>query len=39
MTGSADSEPTILIAGAGATGGAFGSYLVEAGRRVTFLLR
>ena len=39
MTDSADSEPTILIAGAGATGGAFGSYLVEAGRRVTFLLR
>src|SRR5699024_795953 len=39
MTGNADSEPTILIAGAGATGGAFGSYLVEAGRRVTFLLR
>ena len=39
MTASADSEPTILIAGAGATGGAFGSYLVEAGRRVTFLLR
>src|SRR5699024_12076565 len=39
MTGSADSEPTILIAGAGATGGAFGSYLVEAGRGVTFLLR
>src|SRR5699024_7134156 len=38
MTASADSEPTILIAGAGATGGAFGSYLVEAGRRVTFLL-
>ena len=39
MTDSADSEPTILIAGAGATGGAFGSFLVEAGRRVTFLLR
>src|SRR5699024_11956509 len=39
MTGSADSEPTILIAGAGATGGALGSYLVEAGRGVTFLLR
>ena len=39
MTDSADSGPTILIAGAGATGGAFGSYLVEAGRRVTFLLR
>lgn len=32
-------EPTILIAGAGATGGAFGSYLLEAGRDVTFLLR
>src|SRR5699024_4631091 len=39
MTASADSEPTILIAGAGATGGAFGFYLVEAGWRVTFLLR
>lgn len=31
--------PAILIAGAGATGGAFGSYLLEAGRDVTFLLR
>lgn len=31
--------PTILVAGAGATGGAFGSYLLEAGRDVTFLLR
>jgi 2-dehydropantoate 2-reductase len=31
--------PSILIAGAGATGGAFGSYLLEAGRDVTFLLR
>ncbi|UVI37515.1 ketopantoate reductase family protein [Brevibacterium spongiae] len=30
---------TILIAGAGATGGAFGTYLLEAGRDVTFLLR
>ena len=29
----------LVLAGAGATGGAFGSYLVEAGRRVTFLLR
>jgi 2-dehydropantoate 2-reductase len=33
------SGPAILIAGAGATGGAFGSYLFEAGRDVTFLLR
>ncbi|WP_166971168.1 ketopantoate reductase family protein [Brevibacterium atlanticum] len=31
--------PSILIAGAGATGGAFGTYLLEAGREVTFLLR
>ncbi|UZD63478.1 ketopantoate reductase family protein [Brevibacterium sp. JSBI002] len=30
---------SILIAGAGATGGAFGTYLQEAGRDVTFLLR
>ncbi len=30
---------TILIAGAGATGGAFGTRLVEAGRDVTFLVR
>ena len=30
---------SILIAGAGATGGAFGTYLHEAGRNVTFLLR
>ncbi|RAF06829.1 oxidoreductase, partial [Burkholderia multivorans] len=29
----------ILIAGAGATGGAFGTRLVEAGRDVTFLVR
>ncbi|WP_209325235.1 ketopantoate reductase family protein [Brevibacterium renqingii] len=44
MTGTTHSaasgqEPTILIAGAGATGGAFGTYLIEAGRNVTFLLR
>ena len=30
---------SILIAWAGATGGAFGTYLQEAGRDVTFLLR
>ncbi|WP_426936424.1 ketopantoate reductase family protein [Brevibacterium sp. LE-L] len=36
-----DARPdlSILIAGAGATGGAFGTYLHEAGRSVTFLLR
>ncbi|WP_169252009.1 2-dehydropantoate 2-reductase [Brevibacterium sp. 'Marine'] len=48
MTPAADSTSTgrgagadlsILIAGAGATGGAFGTYLQEAGRDVTFLLR
>ena len=44
MTQAADStvdgaDPSILIAGAGATGGAFGTYLLEAGRDVTFLLR
>src|SRR5699024_5282935 len=38
-TASADSEPTILIAGGGATGGAFGSYLVRAGPSAAFLLR
>lgn len=31
--------PRILIAGAGATGGAFGTRLFEAGRDVTFLVR
>ena len=35
----ADADLSILIAGAGATGGAFGTYLLEAGRDVTFLLR
>ena len=35
----ADADLSILIAGAGATGGAFGTYLLEAGRSVTFLLR
>ena len=35
----ADAALSILIAGAGATGGAFGTYLLEAGRDVTFLLR
>ena len=44
MTEAADStvdgaDLSILIAGAGATGGAFGTYLLEAGRDVTFLLR
>ena len=44
MTQAADStvdgaDLSILIAGAGATGGAFGTYLLEAGRDVTFLLR
>jgi 2-dehydropantoate 2-reductase len=37
---SANSDgPTILITGAGATGGAFGTCLLEAGRNVTYLLR
>ena len=35
----AGADLSILIAGAGATGGAFGTYLQEAGRDVTFLLR
>ncbi|MCU4297115.1 2-dehydropantoate 2-reductase [Brevibacterium permense] len=35
----AGADSSILIAGAGATGGAFGTYLQEAGRDVTFLLR
>ena len=35
----ADADLSILIAGAGATGGAFGTDLLEAGRSVTFLLR
>ena len=36
---STGADLSILIAGAGATGGAFGTYLQEAGRDVTFLLR
>lgn len=32
-------NPRILIVGAGATGGAFGARLIEAGRDVTFLVR
>lgn len=35
----AGADLSILIAGAGATGGAFGTYLQETGRDVTFLLR
>lgn len=36
---STGADLSILIVGAGATGGAFGTYLQEAGRDVTFLLR